>query len=49
MRCTLPAMTHGWRVAPPQQDIFQSEDAIYLVMELVRGGDLFDRIIDRGR
>lgn len=31
------------------QDIFQSQNALYLVMELVRGGDLFDRIIDRGR
>jgi serine/threonine protein kinase len=31
------------------QDIFLSEGAIYLVMELVRGGDLFDRILDRGR
>lgn len=30
-------------------DIFQSEKAIYLVMELVKGGDLFDRIIDKGR
>lgn len=31
------------------QDIFQTDDALYLVMELVRGGDLFDRIVDRGR
>ncbi|EWM29175.1 checkpoint kinase [Nannochloropsis gaditana] len=31
------------------QDIFQTEDVIYLVMELVQGGDLFDRIVDRGR
>ena len=31
------------------QDIFQWAGRMYLVMELVRGGDLFDRIVDRGR
>ena len=30
-------------------DIFQSDDRIYLVMELVKGGDLFDRVVARGK
>ncbi|KAG5187838.1 calcium/calmodulin-dependent protein kinase type 1D-like protein [Tribonema minus] len=30
-------------------DIFHGDGRLYLVMELVRGGDLFDRIVDRGR
>lgn len=30
-------------------DIFREEGRLYLVMELVRGGDLFDRIVDKGR
>jgi len=31
-------------------DVYVSPgQAIYLVMELVRGGDLFDRIVERGR
>jgi calcium/calmodulin-dependent protein kinase I len=30
-------------------DIFHGDGRLYLVMELVRGGDLFDRIIDKGR
>lgn len=29
-------------------DVFFSSQAIYLVMELVAGGDLFDRIMDKG-
>ncbi|CAM9946573.1 unnamed protein product, partial [Choristocarpus tenellus] len=30
------------------EDIFQTDGAVYLVMELVSGGDLFDRIVERG-
>jgi serine/threonine protein kinase len=30
-------------------DTFQSSTALYIVMELVEGGDLFDRIVERGR
>ncbi|CAM9269823.1 unnamed protein product [Discosporangium mesarthrocarpum] len=30
------------------EDIFQTDGAVYLVMELVHGGDLFDRIVERG-
>ena len=30
-------------------DTFQSAQAIYIVMELVKGGDLFDRIVVRGK
>jgi len=30
-------------------DSFQTDLTLYIVMELVRGGDLFDRIVDRGR
>lgn len=30
-------------------DTFQSPQAIYIVMELVKGGDLFDRIVVRGK
>ena len=29
-------------------ETFQTEHALHIVMQLVRGGDLFDRIIDRG-
>jgi hypothetical protein len=31
------------------EDVFTSDTAVYLVMELLHGGDLFDRIVDRGR
>ena len=31
------------------EDVFTSSSAIYLVMELLNGGDLFDRIVARGR
>lgn len=31
------------------KDIFADEEHLYLVMELVRGGDLFDRVVARGR
>lgn len=34
---------------PNQTKLKQGHDALYLVMELVRGGDLFDRIVDKGR
>ncbi|CAM9777421.1 unnamed protein product [Chrysoparadoxa australica] len=30
-------------------EVIQGPDHIYIVMELVHGGDLFDRIIDKGR
>jgi serine/threonine protein kinase len=30
-------------------DTFQTDYSLYIVMELVRGGDLFDRIVLRGR
>ncbi|CAN0414241.1 unnamed protein product, partial [Ectocarpus sp. 12 AP-2014] len=30
------------------EDIFQTEQAVYLVMDLVSGGDLFDRIVEKG-
>lgn len=30
-------------------DTFQTESMIYIVMELLRGGDLFDRIIEKER
>eukprot|EP01038_Epipyxis_sp_PR26KG_P008699 gene8699-11756_t len=30
-------------------DTFQSEHGIYIIMELLRGGDLFDRIVERRR
>jgi len=30
-------------------DSFQSDSMIYIVMELLKGGDLFDRIIERER
>lgn len=28
---------------------FQTEQGIHIVMELLRGGDLFDRIVEKGR
>lgn len=31
------------------EDVFSDTNTLFLVMELVRGGDLFDRIIKRGR
>ena len=31
------------------KDIFADDEHLYIVMELVRGGDLFDRIVARGR
>ena len=31
------------------EDVFTSENAIYLVMEYMQGGDLFDRVVLRGR
>mmetsp|Transcript_17191 Transcript_17191/g.28765 ORF Transcript_17191/g.28765 Transcript_17191/m.28765 type:complete len:656 (-) Transcript_17191:190-2157(-) len=31
------------------EDVFAETNTLFLVMELVRGGDLFDRIIERGR
>ena len=31
------------------EDVFSDQNTLFLVMELVRGGDLFDRIIARGR
>ena len=30
------------------EDIFQTDQALYLVMDLVSGGDLFDRIVEKG-
>jgi serine/threonine protein kinase len=30
-------------------DTFQTSSMIYIVMELLRGGDLFDRIIEKER
>ena len=30
-------------------DVFDAEDAVHIVLELCRGGELFDRIISRGR
>ena len=30
-------------------DTFETESIFFIVMELVRGGDLFDRIVERGR
>ena len=30
-------------------DVFDTEDELFLVMELVEGGDLFDRIVDKGK
>jgi hypothetical protein len=30
-------------------DVYVSQQAVYLVMELLHGGDLFDRIIERGK
>ena len=29
-------------------DVFDSDDKLYLVMELCEGGELFDRIVDKG-
>mmetsp|Transcript_7562 Transcript_7562/g.9837 ORF Transcript_7562/g.9837 Transcript_7562/m.9837 type:complete len:704 (-) Transcript_7562:196-2307(-) len=29
------------------KDLFQTDDEIHLVMDLVKGGDLFDRVVDR--
>jgi len=29
-------------------DLFDEDDTLYLVMELIRGGELFDRIIEKG-
>ena len=31
------------------EDVFTSDNAIYLVMEYMQGGDLFDRVVLRGR
>lgn len=31
------------------QDSFETTHKLFIVMELVKGGDLFDRIIDKGR
>lgn len=30
-------------------DTFETDNILFIVMELVRGGDLFDRIVERGR
>ncbi len=30
------------------EDVFMDDSNIYIVLELVRGGDLFDRIVNRG-
>jgi serine/threonine protein kinase len=30
------------------EDIFETDDTLYLVLELVDGGELFDQIVDRG-
>jgi len=30
-------------------DVFDTEDELFLVMELVEGGDLFDRIVEKGK
>ena len=31
------------------RDTFETDNIIFIVMELVRGGDLFDRIVEKGR
>ena len=31
------------------KDTFETDNIIFIVMELVRGGDLFDRIVEKGR
>ena len=31
------------------KDTYETDHVIFIVMELVRGGDLFDRIVERGR
>jgi serine/threonine protein kinase len=33
----------------PTQDTYETDHVIFIVMELVRGGDLFDRIVEKGR
>ena len=43
----LRALDHPYIVK--LEDVFTSDTAIYLVMELLHGGDLFDRIVLRGR
>ena len=30
-------------------DTFESDTKLFIVMELIRGGDLFDRIVDKGK
>ena len=30
-------------------DVFDTKDELFLVMELVEGGDLFDRIVEKGK
>ncbi len=30
------------------EDVFMDDSNVYIVLELVRGGDLFDRIVNRG-
>lgn len=30
------------------RDVFEDKEAIYLVMELCEGGELFDRIVSKG-
>ena len=30
-------------------DTFESDSKLFIVMELIRGGDLFDRIVDKGK
>ncbi len=30
-------------------DSFETDHKLFIVMELVRGGDLFDRILERGK
>ncbi|EKU20333.1 serine threonine-protein kinase dclk3 [Nannochloropsis gaditana CCMP526] len=30
------------------EDVFETEHRIYMVMELMRGGELFDRVVERG-
>ena len=31
------------------KDTFETDNVIFIVMDLVRGGDLFDRIVEKGR
>ena len=31
------------------KDTYETESVLFIVMELVHGGDLFDRIVEKGR